>query len=106
LGRLGLNPSYWNRGKVRDFLALELLPRVRNENAGLGRFSIGENAWRGSENHSIVQFSIRLMLEELAGPDMDKYRWNHAVDQAKRWCREKSRLAMRKQASLSSISAI
>ncbi len=44
----------------------------------------------GSENHKIVQFSERLLLEEFAGADMDKSIRDQAAYQIKMWCREKA----------------
>jgi len=87
------HPAFLDSGaevRVRHFLVSELLPRVRNEGAGLGRFSTGADAWCGSENHTIIGFSIRLLLEEMAGGDMDGERWHYAADQMRKWCREKA----------------
>lgn len=75
---------------LRSFLVDELLPRVRAENAGLGKFSTSPTAWCGSENHTIVGFSVRLLLEEMAGDDMDRDLWGYAADQIPKWCREKA----------------
>ncbi len=44
----------------------------------------------GSENHKIVQFSERLLLEEFAGSDMDKDIHDQIVYQIIMWCREKA----------------
>ncbi len=75
---------------VRSFLVDDLLPRVRAENAGLGKFSTSPTAWCGSENHTIIGFSIRLLLEELAGEDIDRDHWGYPADQIPRWCLEKA----------------
>jgi hypothetical protein len=44
----------------------------------------------GSENHQIVRFSERLLLEEFAGQDMDKNIHDQAAYQIAMWCREKA----------------
>ncbi|MFC1715503.1 hypothetical protein ACFL6S_17670 [Candidatus Poribacteria bacterium] len=44
----------------------------------------------GSENHKIVQFSERLLLEELAGEGMDESIHDQVAYQIKMWCREKA----------------
>jgi len=44
----------------------------------------------GSENHKIVQFSNRLLLEEFAAPAGDSEIHNQAAEQIIMWCREKA----------------
>ena len=44
----------------------------------------------GSENHKIVQFSNRLLLEEIAAPAEDRKIQDLAARQIIMWCREKA----------------
>jgi len=75
--------------RVKEFLLQSYLPRVRDPETWGGRY-LRPTAWAGSENHVIVQFSIRLLLEELAGDDMDRDVRNAMAAQIRKWCWEKA----------------
>ncbi len=75
--------------RVREFLLRTYLPRVRDPETWGGRY-MNPRAWAGSENHVIVQFSIRLLMEELAGDDMDRKAHDAVAAQIRKWCWEKA----------------
>jgi hypothetical protein len=75
--------------RVKEFLLQSYLPRVRDPETWGGRY-LRPTAWAGSENHVIVQFSIRLLLEELAGDGMDREAHDTVAAQIRQWCWEKA----------------
>jgi len=75
--------------RVKELLLDVYLRRVRDPETWGGRY-LRPTAWAGSENHVIVQFSIRLLLEELAGDDMDREARDAMAAHIRKWCWEKA----------------
>jgi hypothetical protein len=78
--------------KIKAFLLNELLPEVRANTLSWTGYTRPdrEGTWAMSENHTIVGFSIRLLLEEMAGNNKDQALWDHASSHIRMWCFEKA----------------
>jgi hypothetical protein len=78
--------------KIKYFLIEKTLPEVRMNRFSWTGYSNPERpgVWAMSENHTIVGFSVRLLLEELAGDKADKEQWEKAATNIKKWCFEKA----------------
>ncbi len=78
--------------KIKYFLVEKTLPDLRENRFSWTGYSNPERpgVWAMSENHTIVGFSVRLLLEELAGDKSDKEQWEKAATNIKMWCFEKA----------------